>query len=243
MSEENAAPKVLLVIPAFNEQESLAETLADIRHEAGFASVLVVDDGSSDLTTHIALDEGVDFARLPFNLGVGAAVQTGFRYAERRDFEFVVQFDADGQHPAKYVRKLIDRIRDSDADVVAGVRLAGDGRAYTFTFLRRLGSRWLRFLIWVASGKRFADPTCGLRIYNRRAVSFLAEHYPEVAAEPCALVLLRNNDFEVAEVSVSLRPRTGGMTSLTFGRSLSYMIIASWAIATAALAAGRRRIR
>ena len=231
------------MIPAFNEQESLAETLGDIRREAGFASVLVVDDGSNDLTAEIAANEGTDFARLPFNLGVGAAVQTGFRYAERGDFEFVVQFDADGQHPAKYVRTLVDRIRDSDADVVAGVRLAEDLNTYTFTFLRRIGSRWLRFLIWLASGKRFADPTCGLRIYNRRAVSFLAEYYPEVAAEPCSLALLTNSGFEVAEAPVSLRPRTGGMTSLTFGRSLSYMIIASWAIATAALAAGRRRIR
>ena len=231
------------MIPAFNEQDSLAETLADIRRDAGFASVLVVDDGSGDLTTEIAANEGVNFARLPFNLGVGAAVQTGFRYAERSGFDFVVQFDADGQHLAEYVEKLVDRIQESGADVVAGVRLAGDLNTYTFTFLRRLGSQWLRFLIWVASGKRFADPTCGLRIYNRRAVFFLAEHYPEVAAEPCSLAMLRNNGFEVAEMPVSLRPRTGGMTSLTFGRSLSYMIIASWAIATAALAAGRRRIR
>ena len=229
------------MIPAFNEQDSLAKTLADVRRDAGFASVLVVDDGSSDLTTDVALGEGVDFARLPFNLGVGAAVQTGFRYAERCDFDFVVQFDADGQHPAKYVRELVDRIRDCGTDVVAGVRVAGSIESYTFTFLRRLGSRWLRFLIWVASGKRFADPTCGLRIYNRRAVSFLAQHYPEVAAEPCSLALLTNHGFNIAELAVSLRPRTGGTTSLTFGRSLSYMIIASWAIATATHAAGRRR--
>ena len=241
MGEENATPRVLLVIPAFNEQDSLAATLADVRREAGFASVLVVDDGSSDLTTDIALDEGVDFARLPFNLGVGAAVQTGFKYAQRGDFDFVVQFDADGQHPAKFVRKMVERIRDSSADVVAGVRVAGDLESYTFTFLRRLGSWWLRLLIWIASGQRFTDPTCGLRIYNRRAASFLAKHYPEIAAEPCSLALLSNHGFKVVELEVSLRPRTGGATSLTFGRSLSYMIIASWAIATATLATGRRR--
>jgi hypothetical protein len=174
---------------------------------------------------------------------VGAAVQTGFKYAQRRNFDFVVQFDADGQHPAKYVGELIHRIQDSDADVVAGIRLADDLDAYTFTFLRRLGSQWLKFLIWVASGKLFADPTCGLRVYNRRAVSFLADNYPEVAAEPYSLVLLSNDGFSVSEEAVSLRQRTGGLTSLTFGRSLSYMIIASWAIATAAIVGRRRRIR
>lgn len=229
------------MIPAFNEQASLADTLADIRREADFASILVIDDGSNDLTANVAVKEGIDFVRLPFNLGVGAAVQTGFKYAQRHDFDFVAQLDADGQHPAMYVKKLIDRFQDSDADVVAGIRLADDLDAYTFTFVRRIGSQWLRFLIWLASGKLFADPTCGLRIYNRRAVSFLADNYPEVAAEPYSLVLLSNSGFGILEEPVSLRPRTGGLTSLTFGRSLSYMIIASWAIATVALAGRRRR--
>ncbi len=185
------------MIPAFNEQASLADTLADIRREADFASILVIDDGSNDLTANVAVKEGIDFVRLPFNLGVGAAVQTGFKYAQRHDFDFVAQLDADGQHPAMYVKKLIDRFQDSDADVVAGIRLADDLDAYTFTFVRRIGSQWLRFLIWLASGKLFADPTCGLRIYNRRAVSFLVDNYPDVAAEPYSLVLLSNSGFGI----------------------------------------------
>ena len=243
MTTQHPAPKVLLVVPAFNEQDSLASTLLDIRRQVDFASILVIDDGSNDLTSQVALSEGIDLVRLPFNLGVGAAVQTGFKYAKDRDFDFVVQLDADGQHPAKYVRTLIERIQESGADVVAGTRLAKTPNSYTFTLPRRLGSQWLKFLIWIASGKMFADPTCGLRIYSRCAVSFLAENYPDVAAEPYSLVLLSNGGFEIVEESVQLRARMGGSTSLTIGRTIAYMIIVSWAIVTAALGGRRRRRR
>ena len=239
MSEQISDSKVPLVVPAFNEEASLAATLEDIKDAASFATVLVVDDGSHDETAKVAQRCGANYVRLPFNLGVGPAVQTGFKYAQRNGFGCVVQFDGDGQHRAEYVERLVTRIQSAEADVAAGVRSGDDLDAYTFSLLRGWGSRWLRFLIWLASGRMFSDPTCGLRAFNRRSIAYLAETYPEVAAEPYSLVMLTNRGFNVVEEPIRLRKRTGGSTSLTFGRAISYMVIASWAIVTAALA-GRR---
>jgi hypothetical protein len=216
-------PRTLIIIPAFNEEESLPGVLEDLRNHFPEGDVLVVDDGSEDRTAEIARSAGVAVARLPFNLGIGGAVQTGYRYAQKGNYDVAVQFDGDGQHVAAEIGKLLDALSRGGADIVVGSRFLAPGD-YRPSFFRRIG-------IWIFSRVLSAiirmpvtDTTSGFRAANRRVIDFCSRTYPEDYPEVESLVLLHRAGMRIAETSVRMRDRTGGRSSITPVRSMYYMV-------------------
>jgi len=221
--------KTLIIIPAFNEEKSIARVVTTILRDRPECDIVVINDGSEDATARLAQGCGVPVISLPFNLGIGGAVQTGLMYADRHGYEVAIQLDADGQHKSEEVGKLIAAIREDGWDVVLGSRFLEDVK-YPSTFLRRLGNRIFSGLIALVTGQRFTDSTSGFRAFNRRAISFLSRHYPVDFPEPESLVILRRNGYRVKEVSVSMRERQGGQSSVTRFKAVYFMISISIAI-------------
>jgi glycosyltransferase involved in cell wall biosynthesis len=222
--DENEMPaKTLVIIPAYNEQKSLPGVIADLREHAPDADVVVVDDGSWDATARVAEECGVTVLRLPFNLGIGGAMQTGYRFADRHGYAVAVQFDGDGQHLAAEIAPLLTELGSGAADIVVGSRflLKTD---YQSPFFRRIG-------IWIFSkvlsrilGMPMTDTTSGFRAANREELGFVAGGYPDDYPEVESLVLLHKAGLRIAEVPVKMRARSEGKSSITPLRSVYYMV-------------------
>lgn len=214
--------KTLIIIPAYNEEESLPGVIRDLR-EHGTDGIIVVNDGSRDRTLCIAAELGVKVVDLPFNLGIGGAMQAGYRYAARQGYDIAVQFDGDGQHCAAEIEKLLQPLIRGEADLVIGSRFmqAGD---YKAPFVRRMGMRIFSLVLSTILQKRVSDTTSGFRAANRRVIDFFSRCYPEDYPEVEALVLVHKQGMRVVEVPVGMRERTGGRTSITAGRSVYYMV-------------------
>ena len=215
--------KTLIIIPAYNEEESLAGVIRDIRDHVPGADILVVNDGSRDGTARVARAFGVPVLDLPFNLGIGGAVQSGYLYARKHQYDIAVQFDGDGQHCACEVLKLLVPLQRGEADLVIGSRflMPGDYRA---PFLRRAGIYVFSFVLSTILRSRVTDTTSGFRAANKDVLDFFSRLYPEDYPEVEALVLLHKQGLRIAEIPVSMRERTGGKTSITASRSVYYMI-------------------
>jgi glycosyltransferase involved in cell wall biosynthesis len=237
-----------VVIPAFNEEACLADTLAAFRVLPAGYDVLVVDDGSHDRTAEVA-ERAAGSAgrpawviRLPMNGGIGAAVQTGYLFArDRGGYEYVVQCDADGQHDPADVPVLVDACRRRGLDLCVGSRfldpaMSGDRS----TFLRRMGIRLFARLIGVLSGTRLTDPTSGFRCSGPRAWRRFARSYPEDYPEPESVFWCVRNGLAVGEVPVRMRPRAGGTSSIRSWRAAYYVLKVSLAILIDRLRAGER---
>ncbi len=164
-------PRILAILPAFNEAESLPHTVRDLRSGPVPVDIVVVDDGSRDATTAIAGELGVAVLTLPFNLGIGGAVQTGFRYAHHYGYDIAFQFDSDGQHFAREIPALIAPINAGTADVTIGSRFAGETQTYRQSTTRRAGGMLLSTLIYLLGGTRYTDVTSGFRAYNAKALT------------------------------------------------------------------------
>ncbi len=222
--------RVLVIIPAYNESAAIGGVLDALRDAVPEYDVLVVDDGSTDDTAAVVASRpGVALVRLPFNLGIGGAMQTGYKYAARRDYDIAVQCDADGQHPAERIPALVSRIVDGTADVIIGSRYVADSD-YRPSFTRRVGksllSRWVDLLI----GGGTTDTTSGFRAMNRRAISVVSRTYPEDYPEPEVLVILHKHGLKTAEIPVNMRPRQGGATSIRPQGAIYYMVKVGLAI-------------
>jgi len=208
MADENNAPpplRLLVVIPAYNEAASIAAVLDELRRDGPHADVLVVDDGSADSTAAIAAARGAAVLRLPFNLGIGAALQTGYQYALANGYAAAVQFDADGQHRADQIAALIEPLRRGRADHVIGSRtLAG---AYRFPLPRLLGACLIRAITLLVTGRRISDPTSGFRAYGPRALAFFARQYPQAYLDSAEItVWALRQGMRVEEVPAEMRP-------------------------------------
>ncbi|MFO7320699.1 MAG: glycosyltransferase family 2 protein [Chloroflexota bacterium] len=219
----NAFPKTLIIIPALNEADSIAYVIGQIREHAPWADIAVVNDGSNDATAAIAESCGVIVLNLPFNVGIGAAVQTGFIYAERYGYDVAVQTDGDGQHPPSEIPVLVQALMEGDADVIIGSRFLAE-RGYRTPWTRRLGILILALIISFVTGRRCTDPTSGFRASNRRAIRLCARLYPHDYPEPEAVVLLQRAGLRLREVSVLMSARYGGKSSITPLRSGIYMV-------------------
>ncbi len=210
----------LVFIPAWNEQASIAEVIADVRAALPRADILVVDDGSTDATSRTVREQGVRVATLPFNQGLGAALQTGYLYALRQGYEFCAHLDADGQHPAKEVARLLAEVESDRADLVIGSRYHAESAAaaaddYRPTFSRRIGTSVFRFFLTLATRQRFTDTTSGMRAANRRVMSLFSQHYSPDFAEIESLQLAVREGLRVQEVPVQMLERAGGSSFLT----------------------------
>jgi len=217
--------KILAIVPAFNEEESIAGVIEAIKGSDPLIDILVVNDGSDDSTGTVAQFSG--FARvvnLPCNLGIGGAVQTGFIFAKRGDYDIAFQFDGDGQHLASEIEKILAPVRDNLADVVIGSRFCGSGGGYRSILSRRLGIKVFEIVNLLLIRQRVTDNTSGFRAYNRKAIHFLARNYPMDYPEPEAVLILGKNGFKLKEVPVCVRKRAGGRSSISGTGSLYYMI-------------------
>lgn len=214
--------KTLIIIPAYNEEESLPGVIRDLRENMPSADVLVVNDGSRDRTAAIARQLGVAVLDLPFNLGIGGAMQTGYLYAERNGYDIAVQFDGDGQHLAGEIKKLIEPLAAGKADIVIGSRFLAPG-GYKAPVFRKLGIWIFSFVLTRVLGITVTDSTSGFRAANRQVIKFFARSYPDDYPEVESLVLLHKVNLRVTEVAVSMSERTGGRSSITPLRSVYYM--------------------
>jgi glycosyltransferase involved in cell wall biosynthesis len=214
--------KILVIVPAYNEEESLPGVIQDLRENMPSADVLVVNDGSRDGTSGIARGCGVTVLDLPFNLGIGGAMQTGFRYAERNAYDIAVQFDGDGQHVAGEIPKLIEPLATGKTDLVIGSRFLNPG-GYKAPVFRKLGIGIFTIVLSRLLGKTMTDCTSGFRAANRRVIEFFGRMYPDDYPEVESLVLLHKINLRMSEVPVDMRERTGGRSSITPVRSIYYM--------------------
>jgi glycosyltransferase involved in cell wall biosynthesis len=215
--------RVLVVIPAYNEEASVSAVISEIRESLPDATPLVIDDGSRDRTADVALASGARVIRLPFNLGIGGAVGTGFRVAASEGFDVVLQLDGDGQHPAGAGRSLVNELLTSDANYVVGSRFVPGGR-YRTSRARLRGIRVLARIVSLLIHQPVTDTTSGLRAADKQAIALFADHYPHDYPEVEAMILARRAGLRIHEVPVDMRPRVTGRSSITPLRSLYYMI-------------------
>lgn len=216
-------PKTLIIIPAFNEEESLAHVVNQIRAHAPWADIAVVNDGSEDRTGSIADDLEVIVLHMPFNVGIGATMQTGFIYAARHGYEVTVQNDGDGQHDPREISALVQTLLDSGADVAVGSRYL-EPRGYITPPLRRLGIIILACVLSVITRQRITDPTSGFRASGRRAIQFCAQLYPHDYPEPESVAIFHRAGLTLCETPVTMNARYGGQSSIRYFKSIYYMI-------------------
>nr|WP_216667685.1 glycosyltransferase family 2 protein [Saccharibacillus deserti] len=222
----------MLIIPAFNEGESIGPLLIALREQG--LSALVVNDGSTDDTAEVCAAAGADIVSLPCNLGIGGAVQTGYKYACTHGYDIAIQFDGDGQHRAEFIPALIAPLLSGEADVAIGSRYI-EKEGFQSTFLRRAGIRYFSRLIHMISGQTVTDPTSGFRAVNRKIMAMFAAQYPTDYPEPESIVHVLRLGGRIVEVPVLMSERAGGRSSIRSLRSVYYMIKVSMAILIDAL--------
>jgi len=225
--------RTLVFIPAWNEADSVAAVIAGVRERLPEADLLVVDDGSTDETVARAAEAGATVASLPFNQGLGAALQTGYLYALREGYDLCAHLDADGQHPPAEVARLLEQVRSDRADLVIGSRYHADaaehgdeesgGEDYRPTISRRIGTSVFRFFLTLATRQRFTDTTSGMRAANRRVMELFSENYSPDFAEIESLQLAVRQGLRVEEVPVRMLERKGGSSFLTPLRSAFFI--------------------
>lgn len=222
--------RVLVILPAYNEAESIGDVLRALREHCPEYDVLVVDDGSTDDTAAVVEKfGGVNLVRLPYNMGIGATMQTGYLYALRNRYDIAVQCDSDGQHPAREIPALVERVEDGTADLVIGSRYVAD-TGYQPTLGRRVGKSILSRLIDAVIGGGITDTTSGFRAANRRSFALFARHYPDDYPEAEALVILHKAGLKAVEIPVNMNARQGGRTSIRPKHAAYYMMKVALAI-------------
>jgi glycosyltransferase involved in cell wall biosynthesis len=217
------APRCLAIVPAFNEVASIAEVVSEIRDFGREIEVLVVDDGSTDATAAVAEAAGASVLRLPLNLGIGGAVQSGYLYAFEQGFDLAVQVDGDGQHDARELSRLLEPILAGRADLAIGTRFAGP-RSYRAPLARRIGIGLFATLVSLRVRQRMTDTTSGFRAVNRRGIRLFAADYPHDYPEVESVVTAARGDLRVCEVPVAMRHRAAGQSSITTLRSFYYVV-------------------
>lgn len=216
-----SAPRTLVVIPALDEQESLPVTLDELRATAPEVGIVVVDDGSRDATARVARERGVMVIRHPFNLGVGAALQTGFRLAIDQGYDIAVQLDADGQHDPHDLAALVAPVADGRCDVAIGSRYV-KATGYQTPLSRRLGMLLFSGVVRLALRQRVADTTSGFRAYGQAVMQVCQHDFPRDFPDAPLLIMLVRRGFRLLEVPVRMRERERGKSFYTLGKSLYY---------------------
>lgn len=212
------------VVPALNEEHTLPRVIDELRAFDPGLDIVVVDDGSTDRTSDVASALGAHVLRLPFNLGIGGAVQTGFRFAYERGYDIAVRVDGDGQHDPAQLGRILDPLLAGHADIVVGSRFAASEGGYRSTRSRRVGIRILAAVVSRVVGQRVTDTTSGFQALNRRGIALFAGDYPHDYPEVEATVMVFRHRLTLVEVPVTMRERGGGSSSITTLRSIYYMI-------------------
>jgi glycosyltransferase involved in cell wall biosynthesis len=215
--------KTLAIIPAYNEEGSVGKVVEGIKRDLPGTDTLVVNDGSYDHTSEIAEASGAIVIHLPFNLGIGGAMQAGYKYAFEKGYDIAVQVDGDGQHDPREIPKLLRALEEKEVDMVIGSRFMGDS-AFKSSTMRRVGiSIFSNVISWIV-GQKITDPTSGFRAANSKAIGRFTTDYPQDYPEPEVLVLLHKCGLRMAEVSIGMSERYAGESSITKLRSVYYMV-------------------
>ena len=221
--------KSIVIIPAYNEEKSIEKTVEDIIQNAPEFDYVIVNDCSKDDTLRVCTENGLRVLNLPVNLGIGGAVQTGYRYALKNGYDFAVQFDGDGQHDAKYLHQMRDHMIEHKQNMLIGSRYI-EKEGFQSSGLRRFGIRFFSALITVLTGTKITDPTSGMRMVDREVIEIYAENYPKDYPEPESVVAILNQGKTVGEYPVMMRERMEGVSSISPMRSVYYMIKVTLAI-------------
>ncbi len=215
--------KKLVIIPAYNEQDSIEQTVSNIRECAPDFDYLVINDGSTDNTLAVCQKAGIPCLKLPVNLGIGGTVQAGYLYGVRNGYDLAVQIDGDGQHNAAYLDMMARTLEEKKADMVIGSRyITKEG--FQSSTLRRIGIRHFSFLIRLLTGAIITDPTSGMRMVNREVMKVYARDYPKDYPEPESAVQILTRGYRILEVPVIMNERMGGVSSINLKNSVYYMI-------------------
>jgi glycosyltransferase involved in cell wall biosynthesis len=215
--------RTLVIIPAYNEESSIAQVIDQVKTYFSQGDILVVNDGSTDLTSKRARAGGALVLDLPFNLGIGGAMQAGYKYAYEKGIDIAVQVDGDGQHDPREIPKLLLALGEKEADLVIGTRFMRP-TGYRSPAMRRLGISIISNFISVLVGQRVTDSTSGFRAAGRRAIRLFAFDYPQDYPEPEVLLLLKKAGLKMVEVPVEMSQRVSGESSITKARSIYYMV-------------------
>ena len=222
MADQLADLERIAIVPALNEEETVGRVIDEIRtFDPGF-DIVVVDDGSTHRTAGVAAHRGAHVLRLPFNLGIGGAMQTGFRFAFEQGFEIAVQIDGDGQHDPSQLPKILGPVLAGEADLCVGSRFTGEG-AYRSSFARRVGIKIFAGVVSAVVRQKVTDTTSGFRAVNRKGIALFAADYPHDYPEVEATVMCVKHKLRLTEVPVTMRERGGGASSITAVRSVYYM--------------------
>ncbi len=220
--------KILLIIPTYNEADSILATYQKIlrynqEHGTDF-HVIVINDGSRDNTGKICDDNQIPVVHLVQNLGIGGAVQTGYKYAKANGYDIAVQYDGDGQHEVAYVDTIVAPILKGEADMVIGSRFVGDLKTFQSSALRRFGIRIISMMMKLMTGKKVHDTTSGFRACNKEIIQYFAEQYPHEYPEPITTTEVLCRGFRVTELPVEMWERQGGISSIRAWKTVYYMI-------------------
>lgn len=232
--------RILLIIPAYNEEENIESVVNNIQQNYPQYDYVIVNDGSRDRTEEICEDNEYRLLNLPLNLGIGGAVQTGYRYALKNHYDIAIQIDGDGQHDIAYVEKLIEPILSGRADITIGSRFL-EKEGFQSSATRRMGISFLSGLIHMLCFQKVKDVTSGFRAVNKKFIKLYAENYPSDYPEPEAIVAAIMHRGKIIEVPVVMKERAGGSSSINLRRSIYYMIKVTLAILICRISFGIRR--
>lgn len=221
--------KVLLIIPTFNEEENIKDTYDSIvnynkKYKTNY-DVMVINDGSYDNTKNILIKNNIPHISLITNLGIGGAVQTGYKYALENNYDIAIQFDGDGQHDIDYVKKIIQPIIEGNANMVIGSRFIEDNTSnFKSSSMRRVGIKLISFVIKLKTGKRIFDTTSGFRAIDKKLLALFTQIYPQEYPEPISSVNALMRDYKIVEIGVNMKERNGGKSSIRTWKNAYYMI-------------------
>ncbi len=221
---------VLIIVPAFNESRSIQKLVLEIRAAHPSYRVLVINDGSADHTAAEAQKAGAKVVNLPYNLGIGGAIQSGFKVAHSENYDVAIQLDGDGQHDPKYLPNILEPVTAGKLDLCIGSRFLADRDGFQSTAARRMGIRFFSYLLRLLTGVSISDPTSGFRAYGRKAIRLFAEQYPVDFPEPEAVMIAKRHGLEIGEVPVKMRKRFGGISSIRYFKTVYYMLKVTLAI-------------
>ena len=215
--------KKLIIIPAYNEEECIYNTVNELIKKADGFDYVIINDCSTDRTKEICEINGFNVVNLPINLGIGGAVQTGYKYAYKKGYDCAVQVDGDGQHDVSYLKYMSACMEEENLDMIIGSRFINK-EGFQSSFGRRIGIKFFTLLIRVLTGEKITDPTSGLRMVGKRTLEIFAEDYPKDYPEPESTVVVIRKKLKVKEIPVIMRERTGGKSSISLKKSIYYMI-------------------
>ena len=221
--------KKLVIITAFNEEGNLEKTVKDIKDNAPDFDYVIINDCSTDKTLEMCRRHGFSYLNLPVNLGIGGAVQTGYRYAYYHGYDIAVQFDGDGQHSAAHLEDMVTTLIDTESDMVIGSRFI-EKEGFQSSGLRRIGIKYFTGLIKLLTGKKITDPTSGMRMVNKKLLEKFTDEYPKDYPEPESVVTILSEKYKVTEIPVVMNEREEGVSSISLKNSVYYMIKVSFAI-------------